>query len=122
VGLKIGPEGRQSVASDAACGRSRIPLTGESLLRHANIAETRSGKLRPAWQWRFYARSVAWLRFLGDHECGGVTSLKNDGLDPVGETLKPIATGPSLVNLNNEVNIPWQKVRSRRWWTCVNKS
>jgi hypothetical protein len=51
-----------------------------------------------------------------------VTSLKNDGLDPVGVTLKPIATGPSLVNLNNEVNIPWQKVRSRRWWTCVNKS
>ena len=34
----------------------------------------------------------------GDHEFGGVPSLKNDGLDPVGETLKPIATGPNLVN------------------------
>ena len=43
----------------------------------------------------------------GDRKSGGGTSLKNDGLDPVGETLTPIATGPSLVISNNEVNIPW---------------
>jgi hypothetical protein len=51
-----------------------------------------------------YARASAWLRLPGDHLFGGGLSSHKRQFDPVGETLKPFATGPSRAHSRDEEN------------------